>query len=201
LYSIRSAQTSEEQHFLDILFSLPANLRYNFSPVAGAPIAGRTHSEETLAQMRDSHTGKTHSEETRAQISDSISGKTHSEETRAQISKSQQLVDRSGANNPMYGRTGANHPSFGKSHSDETRAKMSEALTGANNPMFGKSGELSPVSIQVNVYSLDNVLVRSFSSQVACAKWLGVSEGSVRNYIRSGKVFKGLYRLSNSLLS
>jgi group I intron endonuclease len=29
-----------EQHYLDILFSLPAYLRYNFSPVAGAPIAG-----------------------------------------------------------------------------------------------------------------------------------------------------------------
>jgi hypothetical protein len=48
------------------------------------------------------------------------------------------------ANNPMYGSIGA------------------------LNPMYGKSGELSPVSIQVNVYSLDNVLVRSFSSQSSC---------------------------------
>jgi group I intron endonuclease len=31
----------QEQHYLDILFSLPAHLRYNFSPIAGAPIAGR----------------------------------------------------------------------------------------------------------------------------------------------------------------
>jgi hypothetical protein len=40
--------------------------------------------------------------------------------------------------------------------------------------MYGKSGELSPVSVQVNVYSLDNVLVRSFPSQVAAANWLNI---------------------------
>ena len=62
-------------------------------------------------------------------------------------------------------------------------------------------GKVAANAMTINVYSLDNQLVREFSSQVACAKWLGVSEGSVRNYIRSGKVFKGLYLLSNSLLS
>jgi len=129
------------------LFSLPDKFRFNFALIAGAPIAGRTHTPETLAQMSDS---------------------------------------KSGANNPM----------FGKSHSDDTRAKMSEAQTGANHPMFGK---VAANAMTVNVYSLDNVLVRSFSSKVACAKWLGVSEGSVRNYLRSGKVFKGLYQLSNFL--
>ena len=47
--------------------------------------------------------------------------------------------------------------------------------TGPLNPMYGKSGELSPVYILVNVYSaVDNQLVRSFSSQVAVAKWLGI---------------------------
>src|SRR3954467_15629785 len=71
-----SGRPPVEQHYLDILFSLPAKLRYNFSPIAGAPIAGRTHTPET----------------------------------RDQISKSQLLVDRSGANNHMYGCTGANHP-------------------------------------------------------------------------------------------
>jgi len=60
--------------------------------------------------------------------------------------------------------------------------------TGALNPMYGKSGELSPEagSIQVNVYSLDNVLVRSFSSQSSCSKWLGVSQPTVSQYIKSG---------------
>src|SRR6184192_756639 len=60
-----------EQHYLDILFSLPAYLRYNFSRFAEASFKGLTHTLETLAK----------------------------------ISISQQLVDRLGDNNPMYGRT------------------------------------------------------------------------------------------------
>jgi len=84
----------------------------------------------------------------------------------------------------MYGRTGALNPMYGR--------------TGALNPMYGK---VPANAMTIYVYSIDGTLINSFSSQVACAKWLGVSEGSVRNYIRSGKVFKGLYLLSNSLLS
>jgi len=57
-----------------------------------------------------------------------------------------------------------------------------------DNPMYGKYGITPTNALTVNVYSLDNQLVRSFSSKMACAKgpWVGVSEGSVRNYIRSG---------------
>jgi len=52
--------------------------------------------------------------------------------------------------------------------------------------MYGKSGELSPVSIQVNVYSLDNVLVRSFPSKSSCSEWLGINQSIVSRYIKSG---------------
>ena len=77
-----------EQHYLDILFSLPANLRYNFSRVAGAPIAGRNHTPGTLAQMSDLKSG----------ANNPMHGRTHTPETLAQMSDS-----KSGANNPMYG--------------------------------------------------------------------------------------------------
>jgi len=150
-----------EQKHLDWLFSLPKELRYNFSPIAGAPIAGRTHTPESKAQMSYANTGKIHTPESKAQMSDS----------------------KSGANNPM----------FGKTHSDDTRAKISKAMSGANHPMYGKSGELSPLSIQVNVYSLDNVLVRSFSSQSSCSEWLGIKQYTVSRYIKSGKVWNKLY--------
>jgi hypothetical protein len=92
---------------------------------------------------------------------------------------------KSGANNPMYGRTGENNPMYGRTHSDESprRTLMSDAKTGALNPMFGitptnafQSGANHPMygkvaanAMTVNVYSLDNVLVRSFSSKVAAA--------------------------------
>lgn len=44
----------------------------------------------------------------------------------------------SGADNPNFGKFGANHPSFGHSVSDETRKILSEAKKGAGNPNFGK---------------------------------------------------------------
>ena len=83
---------------------------------------------------------------------------------------------------------------YGKTLSEETLAKIS----GPNNHMYGKSGELSPVSIQVNVYSLDNVLVRSFSSQSSCSEWLGINQSTVSKYIKSGKVWNKLYTFRKS---
>jgi len=63
----------------------------------------------------------------------------------------------------------------GKLFSDDTRAKLS----GENNPMFGRTEALHPMygkvaanAMTVNVYSLDNVLVQTFSSKAACGEWL-----------------------------
>ncbi len=64
------------------------------------------------------------------------------------------------------------------------------AKTGANHPMFGK---VAANALTINVYSLDNQLVRSFTSQVEAAEWLGVSNVTVHNYIKSGKVWNKLY--------
>ena len=81
---------------------------------------------------------------------------------------------------------------------------MSDAQTGANNPMYGKTHTKEAralISIQVNVYSIDNVLVRSFSSQVAAAKFLNTSKVQVHRYVRSGKVFQSTYLISTTILS
>jgi group I intron endonuclease len=48
---------SPEQHFLDILFSLPANLRYNFARFAEASFKGLTHTPESKALISTSMTG------------------------------------------------------------------------------------------------------------------------------------------------
>lgn len=74
------------------------------------------------------------------------------------------LPDRSGENNPMYGRRGENNPNFGKTrteeqrlkfqgenngfygknHTEETRKIQSEKKQGENNPMYGRTGEDHP---------------------------------------------------------
>jgi len=144
-YCITSDLLKREQHFLDLLFSLAKELRYNLSSIAGAPIAGRTHTPETLAQMSISQQLVDRSGE-----NNPIAGRTHSEETRAQMSDSQQLVDRSGENNPMHGKVPTNAFQSGPHH-----------------PMYGK---VPTNAMTVNVYSIDNVLVGSFPSKVACAQ-------------------------------
>jgi group I intron endonuclease len=106
-------------------------------------------------------------------------------------------------------KSGANHYLYGRTHTPESKAQMSDSKSGANNPMYGRTGALHPRfgitpthALTVNVYSaVDNQLVRSFSSRVACAKWLDVSNKTVRNYIKSGKVWMDKYVIRNSASS
>ena len=65
--------------------------------------------------------------------------------------------------------------------------------SGPNNPMYGKYGKVPANAMTINVYSPNNKLVRSFISQVAAAEWLGVSNFTVHNYIKSGKESFGIY--------
>jgi len=62
--------------------------------------------------------------------------------------------------------------------------------TGALNPRYGK---VPTHAMTINVYSPDGKLIQSFSSQVAAANWLGVSNVTVFRYIKSGKVWKHQY--------
>jgi hypothetical protein len=71
----------------------------------------------------------------------------------------------------MYGRTGANHPKFG--------------ITPTN-------------AMAINVYDIDNVLVHSFPSQVAVAKWLDINQSTVSQHIKSQKAYNKLYVFQKS---
>jgi len=112
---------SREQHWLDWLFSLPSHFRYNFSPVAGAPMAGRTHT-------------------------------------------------------------------------DNAKTAIGEANRGCNNPNYGR---VAHNALEVCLYTLDGVLVQSFSSQSAAAKFLGVSQQYIFRAIQRGYTVKGTYRVAS----
>jgi len=73
-----------EQHWLNWLFNLSEDLRYNFLPTAGSSL-GYQHTEETRAKMSATRKGK-----------------------------SPANIFQKGENNPMRGRTGELHPMFGK---------------------------------------------------------------------------------------
>src|SRR5690349_2525746 len=83
-------------------------------------------------------------------------------------------------------KSGANNPMHGKTHTPESKAQMSVAKSGANHPMYG----VTPTNaLPVYVYSIDNVLIHLFLSKLSAAKFLGVSDTTVIRYLRSGKVF------------
>jgi len=54
-YCLSSDMLKREQHFLDILFSLPANLRYNIARFAEASFKGLTHTPESKALISTSY--------------------------------------------------------------------------------------------------------------------------------------------------
>jgi hypothetical protein len=68
----------------------------------------------------------------------------------------------SGPLNPMYGRTGALNPMYGK-------VTTNAFQSGPNHPMFGQPPVVAVNANNVYVYSLDNVLIHKFSSQVSAA--------------------------------
>ena len=67
--------------------------------------------------------------------------------------------------------------------------------SGANHPNFG----ITPTNaMTIDVYDLDNVLVRSFTSQVAAAEWLSVNHSTVSRYLKSRKVWNNKYTFRKS---
>jgi len=111
---------NREQIYLKWLFSLPKELRYNFLSTADSSL-GYQHTEEAKVKISETKAGVNHpiygktgelsplfgkslSVEHRQHISDSLKGRVIPEVTRELISKSQQQVDRTGANHPMYGK-------------------------------------------------------------------------------------------------
>jgi len=85
---------AREQFYLDQLFTLPEESRYNFLPTAGSSL-GYLHSEETKQKISSTLAGYQHSEEAKANMSEAkkgenhaLFGKSHTEGTRQQISDS-----------------------------------------------------------------------------------------------------------------
>jgi len=113
----------------------------------------------------------------------------------------------SGKNNPMFGRSGENHPMFGVPRTEETKKKMSVATSGktrtkaqnkANsermtgkyagekNPSYGKTGALNPRSKAIIAIEPDNTQ-QHFGGVCEAARDLKINLGNLCTYLKSGK--------------
>jgi len=104
-------------------------------------------------------------------------GYRHSEESLTKMS-----LALSGDNNPMFGRTGENHPNYGKIFSAETLLKISKAKGGG--------------SIYVN--DTQGTLVNCFSSARNAAKNFNTFHPTIVRYVKDNKLFQDKWYLSYS---
>lgn len=97
----------------------------------------------------------------------------------------------------------SNHPMFGKTHSNESRSLISKPKS--LNPMFGRSHTVETRMIMSNMkgfpvflYDINNQYILTFKNNFELSKFLGCSKVTVGRYLKSGKLFKGMYYIRSN---
>jgi uncharacterized protein YcfL len=197
----RNILLKKEQYYMDLLKPY-----YNMTKSA-FNTQGFIFSEESKRKMSLANKGKKVSDETRIKLSLALSGsknpqfgKKVSDETRMKLS---------------LALSGKNHPQFGKKLSDETRMKLSLANKGKNlsdetKMKISLSSKNRIVSLEtrkkisltlskkVYIYDKKGILIHSFNNRKDLSLFLNIHESTIRSYIRSNKLYKGLYFIKYS---
>lgn len=133
---------------------------------------GRILSQETKQKISIANSGKIHSNETKNKMSEYHKGKQHSlgfkhtDETKKKWSDGQ-----SGSGNGFYG----------KSHSDKSKAIISQKAKDRN-MILGDN----PNSKEIKIFYNNEIIV--FSTRKECAEYLGIEYYSLWRKIKSGKI-------------
>jgi len=72
---------------------------------------------------------------------------------------------------------------------------MSESHKKNPHPFTGK---VANNAMKVSIYTVDNILITEFSSQVLAAKWLSTTPKTLRRYLNSSLIFKGKYLIKSN---
>ena len=151
---------------------------YNVSHDASSPMLGRKHSIEARIKMSLKHKG--------------IKQPVHSEESRKRQSETLKKRYERGLKHPLQGThhsAGTSNPMYGKHHSNETRQKISNALTGI--PLSRETIEkLSLIRRDKTIYNLVNIQTNE--------TFVGTKQDFIRNYNNGNRcysiyqMFKGI---------
>lgn len=115
------------------------------------------------------------------------------------ISREQYYID---FLNPEYNILKKAGSILGFKHSEATKLKMSMNNTKEKHPFYGKkrSEETilrmsinSKTALTVKINDISTNEVKVLRSNVQAGKYLGVSERTIRNYKKSGRIYKGKY--------
>jgi group I intron endonuclease len=82
----------------------------------------------------------------------------------------------------------------GRTLSEETKLKMSVSHKENPHPFTGK---VALNAMKISIYSLDNILVEEFSSQLLAASYLGTTPKTLRRYINNSIPFNNKYFIKN----
>jgi len=141
---------------------------YNILKIAGSPL-GYKHTEESLAKMRNRKLSKEHL--------DIVLTRILSDDHKAAVKKA---------------RTNSIHSADARAkmrnfiHSEETKAKLSQRLTNYN---LSKGHKIEITNIVENTKTV-------YESIRKAAISLNTNHSTIRNYIKSGKLYKGLYKIN-----
>jgi|TARA_B110000858_G_scaffold52393_1_gene60696 group I intron endonuclease len=127
------------------------------------------------------------SEETKILIGNSLRGKTLSEEARENMRKPKSDSSRIG----RYDKSGKNNPFYGRTHSEETKAKIREKrknqiITKETNETI--SNKLKKPILQ---FTKDGEFIKEFLSRNEAANELGINPSSISNNISGRKKTAG----------
>jgi len=134
-------------------------------------------------------------------VAGSSLGFIHSEGSKTLMSIAQKSIDRTGQNNPMFGRVGENNPFYGQTHSPETLKKLIEANLGKVKSKETKEKMSEAKGSIIYVYDTQGILIYTFSSARNAAENLNSHHQTIIRYTKSKKVFRNKWILSTSLIT
>lgn len=170
-----------EQYYINLL-----KPEYNILKTAGSML-GYKHTEKALAKF----IGRKHSEITRKKISDGVraaevgrKGRIISEKTKAKMSAS--ALGRRFTHTEET-KLKISEKKLGKKHTEITKAKISQGLLNRSS---------HPPGTKISVSNIQTGEILFYDSIRSAAKELGTNHTTIRNYIKSKKLFQDIYYIN-----